>query len=90
MQTARSALHARFSACKNLLTNETQSILLSRINKDVYNPKLSKTMDRIEKIVEQLKNNKNELVSTFANLALKSYYFQPCRSDVRKFIKAAK
>ena len=90
MQTARSALHARFSACKNLLTNETQSILLSRINKDVYNPKLSKTMDRIEKIVEQLKNNKNELVSTFANLALKSYYFQPSRSDVRKFIKAAK
>ena len=89
-QSARSALHSRFTACKNLLTDKTRNILLHRINQDVYNPKLSKTMDCIEKIVEELKNNKNELVSTFTNLALKSYYFQPCRSDVRKFIKASK
>jgi hypothetical protein len=83
-------LHRRYSACKNLLADKTQKILLRKINHDVYNPKLSKALNCIERIAEELKNNKNELVSTFTNLALKNYYFQPCRSDVRKFIKAAK
>ena len=83
-------LHRRYSACKNLLADKTQKILLRKINHDVYNPKVTKALNCIERIAEQLKNNKNELISTFANLTLTSYYFQPNRSDVRKFIKAAK
>jgi hypothetical protein len=90
VQTARSKMSNRYNACKNLLTNKTQDIILSGITKNVHSPRLSKQIERIEKVITQLKNNNNELVSTFTNLALSSYYFNPKRSDVRKFIKAAK
>ncbi len=87
---ARSKMNTRYHACKNLLTSKTQDIIISNISKDVYSPRLSRQMERIERIIEQLKNNNNELVSTFTNLALSTYYFNPKRSDIRKFIKAAK
>ena len=90
VQTARSKMNNRYNACKNLLTNKTQDIILSSISKDVHSVRLSKQIERIEKVIMQLKNNNNELVSTFTNLALSSYYFNPKRSDIRKFIKAAK
>ena len=90
VQTARSKMNTRYHACKNLLTNKTQDIILSSISKDVHSVRLSKQIERIEKVITQLKNNNNELVSTFTNLALSSYYFNPKRSDIRKFIKAAK
>jgi hypothetical protein len=85
-QNARSRMNSRFIACKNLLTNRTQNIILRKLG----DSRLCKRIDSIERIVEQLKNNNNELVSTFTNLALSSYYFNPKRSDIRKFIKAAK
>ncbi len=87
---ARSDMNNRYYKFKNVLTDKTQNIITSNVSKDVYNARLHKNINRIEKIVEQLKNNKNELVSTFTNLALNSYYFSPKRSDIRKFIKAAK
>jgi hypothetical protein len=85
-QNARSKMNNRYIACKNLLTNKTQNIIL----RNLENSRLSKRMDSIEKIIEQLKNNNNELVSIFTKSALSSYYFTPSRSDIRKFIKAAK
>jgi hypothetical protein len=90
VQNAISKMNSRYHACKNLLTNKTQNIILSNISKNVHSSRFSKQMERIEKVITQLKNNNNELVSTFTNLALSSYYFNPKRSDVRKFIKAAK
>jgi hypothetical protein len=85
-QNARSRMNSRYIACKNLLTNKTQNIILNNLE----NPRLAKRMEHIEKIIAQLKNNNNELVSIFTKSALSSYYFNPSRSDIRKFIKAAK
>jgi hypothetical protein len=87
---ARSSLSQRLSKCKNLLSRQSQGIFNNKISKDPYSANLEKRIAALEKITDQLKNNKNELVATFTKLTLESYYFQASRSDVRKFIKAAK
>ena len=87
---ARSEMSQRYHKCKNLLSSKSQQAFNNRISKDPFSQTLEKRVCALEKIVEELKNNKNELVATFTKLALESYYFQASRSDVRKFIKAAK
>jgi len=87
---ARSEMSQRYHKCKNLLSSKSQQTFSNRISKDPFSPILEKRVCALEKITEELKNNKNELVATFTKLTLESYYFQASRSDVRKFIKAAK
>lgn len=86
----RSNMSQRFYKCKNLLSNQSQGIFNNKISKDPYCATLEKRISALEKITDHLKTNKNELVATFTKLTLENYYFQASRSDVRKFIKAAK
>lgn len=87
---AMGVLSQRLHKCRNLLSRQSQGIFNNKISRDPHSTNLEKRIAALEKITDQLKNNKNELVATFTKLALENYYFQVSRSDVRKFIKAAK